>query len=199
MSRPRPKGIRLTPKLNVNTGQISRRAIFAGSLGEGDKNCAMCSAAGVVNLALGRDLWSTGMVAQAKGTGDHKHAMGDSVDDQIKGIINFCEPMSGRFSQTLGSMNKEVADNVALAFMKSFPDGTVFAINLSGGKASGDGRGICHWLNGVLQGGSVEYVDYQASHAARMNQTARSNVPILGITGETIDSPKMVVIAFPPA
>lgn len=201
MSRPRPQGIRLGTQQNVNQGLISRRAIFAGSLGDGDRNCAMCTAAGVVNLSMGRDLWTTAMVKEARGGGgDFKLSMGDNLDSQVKNIKDFCEPMTGRFGQVMGSAANELGFSAAIAGMKGFPDGTVFAVLLSGGKRSGgDGGGVTHWLNAVIQGGNIEYVDYQASHSARMNQTARSDTPILGITGENIENPNMIFVAFPPS
>ncbi len=51
-----------------------------------EKNCALCSAAGVVNLSRGKSEWSTGMVAEALGTGDCKTGAGSSVDAQTANI-----------------------------------------------------------------------------------------------------------------
>lgn len=190
--------MQMDAKQNVNTGSITRRVIHTGGLGDGDKNCSLCAAAGVANLAQGNDRWTSSMVAGALGSADGRTGAGDSVDAQIATISEFGQSMTGRFPQVVGSMNHELDFNSAVAFMQQFPDGTVFAVDLDGGQASGDGRGVNHWLNAIMQNGQIEYVDYQASHAARMNQTARSNVPVVGVTGETVTNPNMIVIAFPP-
>lgn len=184
----RPKGMLLQQQEHVNIAHWR----------QADKNCAMCSAAGVLNLRQDKNLWSTGMVAQAFATGDRKTGMGSSVDDQAQNLVNFCKPMSGaKHCYQIGAMNEEVSYASALAFMNQFPDGSVFAVNVSG-SIEGDARGTrkCHWLNAVKRGGAIEFVDFQSDNMRLGNAPQTSDTPILGITQETFEAPEMVVVAF---
>ena len=190
------KGKRFEAREHVNTAVLGRRAQFMGG-GNADKNCAMCTAAGVLNLAAGKNIWTTDMVAKACATSDTKEGMGDSVDDQIVGIMKFCQPMTGRPAACRGSMSHEMPIDSAREYMKDFADGTIFAINISGAPDGKTDR-ICHWLTAVKQGDKVEYVDFQADHASRLKQAVHSDTPVLGITGDTVSKAEMVVIAFPP-
>lgn len=184
----RPQKMLLMQREHVNTGNYRQR----------DKNCAMYSAAGVLNLRQGKNLWSTGMVSEAFGTTDMKTGMGDDVTAQVQNLVNFCKPMSGaKHCYQIGEMNKEVGFASAQAFMDQFTDGTVFAVNVSGPmKDDIKGTRKCHWLNAVKKGGVIEFIDFQGDNQGLNNASATSDTPILAITHETFKDPEMVVLAF---
>ena len=190
------RGRRFEDAAHVNTAVIGRRAQFMGG-GNADKNCAICTAAGVLNLALGKIMWTTSMVAQAYATSDTKEGMGSDVNEQVVNIMKFCQPMTGRTASCRGSMGHEMSIGSARTYMNGFPDGTVFAVNISGAPDGGGAR-ICHWLAAIKRGGSIEYVDFQSDHDSRQKQAIHSDTPVLGITGATVSNAEMVVIAFPP-
>src|SRR5215212_8969040 len=113
------QGKSFEPAKHVNTAVIGRRAQFMGG-GNADKNCAMCTAAGVLNLATGKDIWTTDMVAKAYATSDIKEGMGADVNDQMVNIMKFCQPMTGRTAACRGSMSREMPFDSAREYMKEF-------------------------------------------------------------------------------
>lgn len=204
----------------IDTVNTAKDRGFVGG-GSNEKNCALCSAAGVVNLARGSSQWSTGMVAEAVDSADCKTGAGASVDAQAATISDFGSAMTGRKPQKRGAMNKEVSYEEAKAFMEEQPDKTVFAVCCSGTLARG-GECKCHWLNAAKWGGSIRYFDFQPMKNSRAALPGKANpasstTPFIGVitqrsvgaTGRQMHSPsqsgsfdtsrvKMVVLAFAP-
>ncbi len=209
--------IRLGRIDTVNTGHDRG---FAGG-GANEKNCALCAAAGVVNLAAGSSNWSTEMVASALGNSDNILGAGSSVDAQAANIKTFGQGLTGRTATQLGTMADEQPYATATTFMDGFPDKTVYAVCCSGPLHSG-GETKCHWLNAAKLGGKIRYFDFQPMKSSRAGLPGKSNaascdVPFIGVitqmrSGATnkdmhglqqlgrmsTTNTKMVVLAFPP-
>jgi hypothetical protein len=197
-------------KSHVNTapmGRGNRRLQQLG--GVSDKNCALCTAAGVVNLARGTNVWTSSMVAKMLGKEESSTAMGDDHGVQAENIMKFCQPFSGTSCAVqLGTKDKPIGLGAAQTFMNDFPDGTVFAVYVCGVKEGKDkyqfgerakesANKASHWLNAVKKDGKITYIDFQADHPNREAKPAESDVPILGITGQTVpNSDEMIVLAF---
>jgi hypothetical protein len=186
-----------------------------------DRNCAACTAAGVINLINGHGSVTTGAVAKERGVADNVATMGGGTDEQAASIIAFVKNHSDRTWKKGGSGKKELPYSVALTFMESFPDHTVFAVCISG-PVQGTRR--CHWLNAIKAGGTIRYFDFQSNRELNLpgnKNPATSSNPILGIetqhtirtTTQTtrslhssdqagvfdVNQSSCIVIAFPPA
>jgi hypothetical protein len=161
---------------------------YAGG-GSSEQNCAICTAAGAVNLCRGYSLLSTGKVAEQLHTSDSKLGMGTSVDNQVARIAEFVESKTGRHFQIAGSMDAGVPYAEAAVRMQAYPDGTVFALCVSGMLVGGTER-KCHWLNALKAGGSVRYFDFQSNRTFRSGaptggrNPATSTVPIIGVVSQ---------------
>jgi hypothetical protein len=161
---------------------------YAGG-GASEQNCAVCSAAGAVNLSRGRSLLSTGKVAEQLHTSDSKMGMGSSVDTQAANIAQFVQGQTGRQSEITGSMDAGLPYAEASARMQGYPDGTVFAVCVSGSLVGEAGR-KCHWLNALKAGGNIRYFDFQSNRTFRSatptggQNPATSTVPIIGVVSQ---------------
>lgn len=162
---------------------------YAGG-GSSEQNCAVCAAAGAVNLSRGRSVLNTGKVADQLNTSDSKMGMGSSVDTQAANIAQFVESQTGRHSQITGSMDAGVAYAEATARMQGYPDGTVFAVCVSGMLVGETTGRKCHWLNALKAGGNVRYFDFQSNRTFRTTtptggqNPATSTVPIIGVVSQ---------------
>ena len=193
--RQKRQAIRLTDQEHVNTA--AHRA-FAGG-GVSDKNCSLCATAGAINLIQGKSLWTTGMVAGALGTGDHREALGSDSDSQAAQIGKMVTALAAAaIAGTLGKpgVNGGVALTSALTWMSAFPEGTVFVLLASGSVGH-------HWLNAIVRGGSVDYVDYQTDKVRRgawnLGKVSHSDRPFHGVSETKYeDSATIYAMAFRP-
>jgi hypothetical protein len=203
---------------HVNTATTGR----GGTTGAGTANCALCTAAGAVNLTYGFKVHTSGRAARMLGTSDGKLGIGSGLDEQATGIAAYVKSKTSRTPQQIGTQAAEVSYGTGTTWMQSFPDGTVFALSASGNVLHDQRPGArkCHWLNAYKNGGSLFFVDFQADRSIPtrpgMDTFAQSTVPVLGIvTQQQSDNPTMmtdanqpgaflpgatqlVVIAFPP-
>lgn len=192
-------------------------------LGDSDKNCAACTAAGAVNLTIGRSEVTSKLVAQAVNKADSEFTMGEDVDTQIKNIRKYVERKTGLRSEvTDGEMSLADAEN----WMRMKPNKTVFAVFAKGIlRPSYAAARVprAHWLNAILAGGKIRYFDFQPMRRSmrgdpfvgHMNP-ATCTKPFVGVITQTQhyarvehmhsphqagvfdDSVKLIVIAFMP-
>lgn len=189
--------VRLTDQDHVNTA--AHRAYAGG--GVSDKNCALCSTAGAINLLQGRQLWTTGMIAASQGRGDGREALGSESVAQARSIKEVVCALGGvRVAGETGGpgVGQGVPLTQAVTWMAGFPQGTVFVV-----LASGSGIGH-HWLNATASGpGAITYVDYQTDKVRKGSwnhgHVATDNVPFHGVSGQHYDAGATVyAIAFQP-
>lgn len=146
----------------VNTGQAKTPSRFGGSRpGKGEKNCALCAAAGAVNLATSTRLTTRDVAGKKPGLA-RDLSEGTSVDEQAREITEFVCETTKRSSQQLGKMAQpfQTADQEtheklywnALKWMNEFKDGTVYAVYVSGPLKVGGGSTRSHWLSALGPG-----------------------------------------------
>lgn len=129
-------------------------------------NCALCTAAGAVNLDTGSVVCQTKDVADYFSKSDNKYALGGSLKGQVSKIDKFVRKMlkckSTRYVSNHGRHGKSVLD--AKSWMMKFPEETVFAVNVNG--MTNGGVNVCHWLNAKKTRGTIRYFDYQVCRDA---------------------------------
>jgi hypothetical protein len=188
----------------VNKGPVAGPTFELSALSRsaGDQNCALCAAAGCVNLALGYVKFTTKKVAKLEGVEDGYKAFGNR-EEQEKRIISFVSShLLGYQHHVHGSDKDRLSLEAALALMKRYPDGTAFVVSTTGGISKGGVElskiSWGHWLNAVTKDGTVLFVDFQTDHEQRLGRGFVSSQPILGNFGVEWDNPRMQVIAFAP-
>jgi hypothetical protein len=91
-----------TPEPYVNMGSTEGIFKLEGSLGsdvgsDSDKNCSLCTAAGAINLIMEKSVWTTKMVAGARGSLDGRTGMGESrLSSMFSGRAAPCGSESAR-------------------------------------------------------------------------------------------------------
>ena len=202
----------------VNTARTRGYALQGDSV----KNCALCTAAGAVNLAARGSSVTTGDLAGELDVRDGELAFGDTIDAQAMRISDIVSAKTGRRSEKIGTMAEPVVYSQALDWMNTQPEYTVFAMNVDG-PGNWGGEHKCHWLNALKAGGTIRYFDFQSNRKIGANfptggqNPASCPVPFTGVItqlswGSTSqqmhqrDQPgafdperaKVVVIAFAP-
>jgi len=195
----------------VNTGQAKTPSRFGGSRpGKGEKNCALCAAAGAVNLATSTRLTTRDVAGKKPGLA-RDLSEGTSVDEQAREITEFVCETTKRSSQQLGKMAQpfQTADQEtheklywnALKWMNEFKDGTVYAVYVSGPLKVGGGSTRSHWLSALKAGGTVRYFDFQANREFQDVQVKAiggqnppsATIPILGIESQASGDGKLAM------
>jgi hypothetical protein len=189
---------------HVNKGAVAGPTFQLSALtrSAGDQNCALCSCAGAVNLALGYVKLTTKKVAKLHGVEDGYKALGARAE-QEQAIIRFvAAQLPGYHHVVHGSDANRIDLPSAIAAMKSYPDETVFVVSTTGGISKGgvelSKASWGHWLNAVKKNGDIVFVDFQTDHEQRLGRGFVSTEPILGNFGVEWDNPRMQVIAFVP-
>ncbi|GLC23878.1 hypothetical protein [Roseisolibacter agri] len=168
----------------------------------GDQNCALCSCAGCVNLAVGYVKFTTKKVAKLHGKEDGYKALGMREEQEQKIIAFVSANLPGYTCVVRGSDSQRLELEAALDWMRGRPDETVFVISTTGGMTRGGARVAAtswgHWSNAIKRDGSIVFVDFQTDHQQRLGRGFVSTLPILGNFGVDWDKPKLQVIAFEP-
>lgn len=168
----------------------------------GDQNCALCSCAGCVNLAVGYVRFTTRKVAKLHGKEDGYEALGNR-EEQERNIIQFVTSNLPGYRLTVHGSDQDRLDlEPALAVMRSYREGTVFVVSVGGGITK-HGQELAkkswgHWLNAIKKDGQIMFVDFQTDHEQRMGRAFVSSKPILGNFGVEWDKPRLQVIALEP-
>jgi hypothetical protein len=194
-SRHRRNAVMLAGQDHINTA--AHRAYGGGRRDPAHRNCALCAAAGAINLLQGRSLWTTGMIAEAVGADDDREALGAESVAQARQIRNVVSALAGaRVAGTTGSPGADggVALTAAVAWMATFAEGTVFVVLATGNIGH-------HWLNAVVTPSGVTYVDYQTDKVRRgqwnFGTVSRSDRPFHGVSSSQYDDGDTVyAIAF---
>ena len=188
----------------VNRAQVAGPTFELSALkrSAGDQNCALCSAAGCINLALGYVKFTTKKVAKLEGVEDGYKAWGGR-EEQEQRIISFVSSHLMGYEHHVHGSDKDRLDlQTALALMKHYPDGTAFVVSTTGGISKGGVElskiSWGHWLNAIIKDRTVLFVDFQTDHEQRLGRGFVSSQPILGNFGVEWDNPQMQVIAFVP-
>ena len=194
----------------VNTGQAKVKSRYGTKSGKGEKNCALCAAAGAVNLAENQGLTTKAVAALKPGLA-RDLSEGTSVDEQAREITEFVCEKTKRGSQQLGKMaeafqreDQETHEKLyytALEWMKKFSDGTVYAVYVSGPLKADGGYNRSHWLNALKAGGTVRYFDFQANRefqdvdvkAVGGQNPPSATIPILGIESQNSGDEKLAL------
>jgi len=152
--------------------------------GQSIKNCAACTAAGAVNLTIGRSDISSAIVAKTLGTGDNVKTMGEDTGSQTVNIRDYVTKQTGRRCEaTANDISLADAEN----WMRAKPEKTVFAV-LASGNVPHDSETKCHWLNAILAGGVIRYFDFQPMRKSKCGgdfvghaNPATSTKPFVGV------------------
>lgn len=200
----------------VNGAQAWR---YQPERGYSSRNCAACTAAGAVNLTIGRSEISSGMVAATRKMADCDISMGEDVGQQIENIAAYVKDKTRR--KCLRSPAGETARDAVESWMKTQPDGTVFAVDAFG-HVTAAGKTIGHWLNAILAGGKLRYFDFQPMREGSgtafvgAKNPATSTAPFVGVVTQTRsdatthnmhatvqagsfdDGVELIALAFPP-
>lgn len=168
----------------------------------GDQNCALCSCAGCVNLAVGYVKFTTKKVAKLHGKEDGYKALGMREEQEKKIIAFVSSNLPGYRCVVHGSDSARMDLEAALAVMRTHPDETVFVISTAGGMKRGGAKVTAkswgHWSNAIKRDGQIMFVDFQTDHQQRLGRGFVSSLPILGNFGVDWDNPRLQVIAFEP-
>lgn len=168
----------------------------------GDQNCALCSCAGCVNLAVGYVKFTTKKVAKLHGKEDGYKALGMREEQEQKIIAFVSANLPGYRCIVHGSDSQRLDLEAALDVMRAHPDETVFVISTAGGMTRGGAKVTAkswgHWSNAIKRDGQVMFVDFQTDHQQRLGRGFVSSRPILGNFGVDWDKPRLQVIAFEP-
>lgn len=194
----------IAPGKHVNRAAVVGPSFDLSTLtrSDGDQNCALCAAAGCVNLAVGYVKFTTKKVAKIHKVSDDLQAFGKRAEQEEK-IIRFVgSNLPGYQLAVYGSDANRIDEATAQAKMNACADGTVFVVSATGGISKyGGARATTswgHWMNAVKKDGQVIFVDFQTDHEQRLGRGFVSTGPILGNFGVEWDSPRMQVIAFSP-
>ncbi len=192
------------PLKHVNRAVVAADAFDLDLLerSAGDINCALCSCAGCVNLAVGYVKFTTKKVAKLHGKEDGYKALGMREEQEQKIIAFVSANLPGYRCVVHGSDTDRLDLEAALAIMRSHPDETVFVISTAGGMTRGGAkvttRSWGHWSNAIKRDGTILFVDFQTDHQQRLGRGFVSTQPILGNFGVDWDRPRLQVIAFEP-
>ena len=156
--------------------------------GAADKNCALCTTAGAINLIQDRSLWTTGMIAELVGKGDNVSALGSSSVEQAAKIKEIVQAMSAaRVKAEHGGpgVGQGIGLEAAMTWMAGHDPGTVFALLASGSIGH-------HWLNGIVTGvGSVTFIDYQTDKVRKgqwdLGKVTSDSTPFHGVSDQRFD------------
>ena len=192
------------PLKHVNKAAVAGDAFDLDFLerSSGDQNCALCSCAGCVNLAVGYVKFTTKKVARLHGKEDGYKALGMREEQEQKIISFVSSNLPGYRCIVHGSDTARLDLQAALAIMSTHPDETVFVISTTGGMTRGGAKVLAkswgHWSNAIKRDGTILFVDFQTDHQQRLGRGFVSTLPILGNFGVDWDNPRLQVIAFEP-
>ncbi len=165
------------------------------------ENCALCSAAGAVNLTIGSSRYSSNDVASL--TGVATAGAFAAVAGHEEAIIAFVEAKTqpSRTAASIVETGTPLAD--AIDAMLAQPIGTVFVLHLSGKTVASvdDPNTNSHWLNAILVenggAGELRYFDFQTNRKLPNAERSRflrswvgganpssSLAPFIGIVGQ---------------
>jgi len=194
----------------VNTAPAKVKIRFGSKSGKGEKNCALCAAAGAVNLAQNERLTTRDVAALKPGLA-RDLSEGTSVDEQAREITEFVSEKTKRSSEQFGKMapafqreDEETHEKLyytTLEWMKKFSNGTVYAVYVSGPLVADGSYNRSHWLNALKAGGSIRYFDFQANRefqdlnvkAVGGQNPPSATIPILGIESQNCGDQKLAL------
>jgi filamentous hemagglutinin family protein len=201
-----------------------------------ENNCASCTAAGAASLIKhSHGKYDVADVGKFMDANSHGHAargvgpdidlaargmMGTDIDSQVNNIASYVKDRTG-ISPTIF---RDLPLNDAESKMRSYPDGTVFAVMASGKTKTSSDENI-HWLNAVVKSDKLSYIDFQTNRPTRLSNypyvggdgPSTSGSPFIGIVqqnrgvasrsdlhndnqdGTFLRSSTLDVLAFPPA